>query len=249
MKGRVFMGKSEHSGHRSRMRKRFIDYGGESFETHEILEMLLYYAYPMKDTNPIAHRLLDRFGSLSNLLDSPYNALVEADLTDNVATYLKLLPEMFSRYSYDRFCSDHTKLTVKNINEMIITKFVGKTDENVYLLLLNTKYNPLFSNFINQGNHSHAEIDISKICDYAVRYKAKYAIIAHNHPSGILIPSRADIRSTARLYETLNVLNVELLNHYIVAEGSCLGLKEVKSFFKSVAEFDNSNVDVVYNAE
>ena len=216
------MGNSEHSGHRDRMRKKFIDYGGESFETHEILEMILYYAYPMRDTNPIAHRLLERFGSLSNLIDSPYNALIEAGLTNNVATYIKLLPELFSRYSYDRFCADNTKLTIKNVHEMLIAKFVGKTEENVF---------------------------ISKICDYAVRYKAKYAIIAHNHPSGILIPSRSDIRATARLCETLNVLNVELLNHYIVSDGACLGLKEVKSFFSSIDELERSDVDIVYNAK
>ena len=243
------MGNSEHSGHRDRMRKKFIDYGGESFETHEILEMILYYAYPMRDTNPIAHRLLERFGSLSNLIDSPYNALIEAGLTNNVATYIKLLPELFSRYSYDRFCADNTKLTIKNVHEMLIAKFVGKTEENVYLLLLNTKFKPLFSIFINQGNHSEAEIDVSKICDYAVRYKAKYAIIAHNHPSGILIPSRSAIRATARLCETLNVLNVELLNHYIVSDGACLGLKEVKSFFSSIDELERSDVDIVYNAK
>lgn len=241
------MANSVHSGHRSRMRKRFIDYGGESFETHEILEMLLYYSYPRVDTNPIAHDLLEKFGSLSNLIDSPYNALTEAGMTENAAMFIKLMPELFVRYADDRFRRDNEKLTVKNIQELLLTKYIGKTNEAVYLLLLNSKYQELFGSFISEGTHSHAEINVLKICEYAVRYKARYAVIAHNHPSGILVPSQADIKTTARLCEALKSLDVELLNHYILADGSSLGLKESKSFFKTLSDYEKSDVSAIYN--
>ncbi len=238
--------KSEHSGHRQRMKKRFIDYGGETFETHEVLEMLLYYIFPRVDTNPIAHKLLDHFGSLANLIDAPFNALLDAGMTENTAAFIKLLPEVFSRYSYERFLCDNKVLTETAVKDMMITKYIGKNTESVYLLLLSPAKQMVFSNFITHGTNTHVDIDVIKICDYALRYKARYAFIAHNHPSGVMLPSKADIIATARLNEALSLIEVELLNHFIVSGNSVLGLKDVKSLFKSVADYEKSGLDTVY---
>ncbi len=236
------MEKADHSGHRKRMRRKFIDYGADAFEQHEILEMLLYYVYPRKDTNPIAHNLIDHFGSLANVFDAPFNALLDAGLSENTAVFIKLMPELFSRYAYDRFCTVKQKQNFEGIREFLITKFLTKSSEEVYLVLLSAKKIILFSGFIDHGGNSSAEINISKICDYALRYKAKYAVIAHNHPSGVLVPSQNDIKSTAKLYESLNLLEIELLNHYIVAENSALGMKEIGALFKSVSEYEKSGM-------
>lgn len=239
--------KSEHSGHRERMKKRFIDYGAEIFESHEILEMALYYVYPRIDTNPLAHKLIDHFGSFSNVLDAPFNALLDFGLSHNAATYIKLLPEVFGRYSYERFLSNHKVFNNETVKEMMISKYIGRNTESVYLVLLSPSKKMVFSNFITHGTNTHVDIDVHKICDYAIRYKARYAFIAHNHPSGVLLPSKADVIVTARVCEALSLIEVELLNHFIVSNNSVLGLQEVRSMFRTVADFEKSSMGAYYD--
>ena len=96
-----------HKGHRDRMRKRFLLDDFDGFEQHEALELLLYYAVPRKDTNPIAHRLLEQFGSLSAVLDAPLNVLTQAGLTENAAVLLKMIPGMSRLYSDDKYNNTH----------------------------------------------------------------------------------------------------------------------------------------------
>ena len=94
--------KNLHSGHRERMKQKFLNHGLDIFETHEALELMLFYAVPYKDTNPLAHKLLREFGSLSAVFDAPYDRLKEAGLTDNQATYIKLIPQLARLYISDK---------------------------------------------------------------------------------------------------------------------------------------------------
>lgn len=233
---------SEHSGHRKRMKNKYLAHGLDVFETHEILELALYYAIPMKDTNPIAHRLLDKFGSLSAVMDAPLDILVECGITENAAIFLKLIPDLLSVYMDDKFNNTEKVITVDNLPKKFINKFLGKNYEMVYLLLMDSKFKELYCGIVSKGSITNADVNIPKVCELAVRYCARYAVIAHNHPSGICLPSNADLKVTARLYQALNVINVELLDHYIVADDDCISLEESKVFFRSEEEFKNSCV-------
>lgn len=235
-------GSSEHSGHRKRMKKRFLEYGLDTFEKHEILELALYYAIPMKDTNPIAHKLMDQFGSLSAVLDAPVDILMESGLTENTAIFLKILPELLSVYMDDKFNNTEKVINEETLPKKFINKFLGKNYEMVYLLLMDSKYKELYCGVVSKGSITNADVNISKICEMSLRYNARYAIIAHNHPSGICLPSNADLKVTTKLYQALKYINVELLDHYIVADDDCISLSASRAFFKTEEEYRNSCV-------
>lgn len=233
---------SEHSGHRQRMKKRYLEQGLETFEPHEMLELALYYAIPMKDTNPIAHRLLNKFGSLSAVFDAPIELLKEEGLSDNTAVFLKLIPDLLSVYMDDKFNNTDRIVSAETLPDKFINKFLGKDYEMVYLLLTDSKFKEIYCGIVSKGSVTNASINIPKICSLAVRYSARYAIIAHNHPSGICLPSNADIRVTTKLYQALKCINVELVDHFIVAENDCISLKESRVFFRTEEEFQKSCV-------
>lgn len=233
---------SEHSGHRKRMKKRYLEHGLETFENHEILELALYYAIPMKDTNPISHKLMDKFGSLSAVFDAPIDLLIDEGLTENTAVFLKLIPDLLSIYMDDKFNNTDKIINSVNLPQKFINKFLGKNYEMVYLLLMDSKYKELYCGVVSKGSITNADVNIPRICELSLRYSARYAIIAHNHPSGICLPSNADLRVTTKLYQALSYINVELVDHYIVAEDDCISLSDSKVFFRTEDEYRNSCV-------
>lgn len=235
-------GSSEHSGHRKRMKKRYLEYGLDTFEKHEILELALYYAIPMKDTNPIAHKLMEQFGSLSAVFDAPIGVLMECGITENTAIFLKMIPDLLSVYMDDKFNNTEKVINEDNLPQKFINKFLGKSYEMVYLLLMDSKYKELYCGIVSKGSITNADVNIPKICELSLRYSARYAIIAHNHPSGICLPSNADLKVTTKLYQALKYINVELIDHYIVADDDCISLSESRAFFRTEEEYKNSCV-------
>ena len=220
------MANNEHAGHRKRMRKKFIENGIDVFEPHETLEMLLFYAVPMKNTSILAHQLINHFGSFSSVLDAPIDALISFGLTETQAAYLKLMPETARLYLDDKHNNPNKIITDENINEYMINKFIGRIDENVLLLLLDAKNKELFCSVINKGSINASQICVSKVVDLAMRYHARSAIIAHNHPSGIALPSKQDIETTNAIKTALEVVGIKLLDHIIVADNDCVSLAQ-----------------------
>ncbi len=211
--------KSIHEGHRSRMKNRFLEQGLDSFETHEILEMLLYYAIPQGDTNPLAHHLLDTFGSISKVLDAPVEALEKVKgVGPSSAVLLKMIPQLARVYLED-LKIPKPLLDAEDMAHYIIPKFVGRMNEVVVLLLLNSKAEVLFCDVINEGSVVEVSIYVREIVHMAMRHDATSAVIAHNHPSGNTFPSRGDMKATADVYDALQPVGVALLDHFIIADG------------------------------
>lgn len=219
-----------HSGHRDRMRKKFLLHGLDVFEMHEALELMLYYVVPYKDTNPLAHKLLDTFGSLSAIFDAPFDRLKEAGLTENQATYLKLLPQMARLYISDKEDNSDKVIDFDRIDSYIVSKFIGREEENVLLVLLDAKFKEIFCGMIAKGSISTTHIPIRKIVDLAMRYNARCAILAHNHPSGFADPSEDDISATRSIEHALGLIGVYLLDHYIIADGGCVSMRQTNLF-------------------
>ena len=127
-------------GHRARLKARFLTDGFDNFNEINALELLLFYTIPRSDTNPIAHRLLDRFGSFSAVLDADYNELLEVDgVSDHTATFLKLLPQTARYYESSKITERKELATLSDIGEFFVRKYVGVIKETVYLLLLDNK--------------------------------------------------------------------------------------------------------------
>lgn len=224
-----------HKGHRDRMRKKFLLNELDGFETHEALELLLYYAVPRKDTNPIAHRLLERFGSLSAVLDAPVNALTEAGLSQNAAVLLKLVPGMCRLYLEDKHDNMQKVINEDNMGELLLNKFIGREYEAVVLMLLDAKYKELFCGVISKGSVSACELYIRKIVQMALSNNAKYAVLAHNHPSGVALPSKEDLEATKDIYEALALVDVRLIDHIVVADNDYVSMSQ-SGIMKQVLE-------------
>ncbi len=218
--------KSEHSGHRERLRRRFIDNGLDGFEEHQALELYLFYAIPRRDTNPLAHRLLERYRNIGGVCDAPIDEL-ERDfgLSESAAALLKLLPEMSRLYNESKL-SDTNLIDPETVGDMIARRFIGRTSEAVALLLGSAKGKILYFDIVAKGSVSSSDFPLRRIVDLAIRHNARTAYIAHNHPSGSLLPSRADVDVTKLLDSTLSSVGVHLLDHFIVADNEYASLRE-----------------------
>lgn len=215
-----------HDGHRSRMRKRYLETGFDSFQNHEILEMLLYNCYTRRNTNDIAHKLLDTFGSISAVLEAPVDSLVKAGLSENVAVFLHMIPDVCRVYYDDRNNSSRKIIKHEHICDYFVSKFIGRIDETVYLLLLDSKEKEIFCGVVSTGSSVSSDVPVRKIVDLSLRYNASYAIIAHNHPSGVAFPSKEDVAVTKLLRSTLATVGVNLVDHVIVADEESVSLRD-----------------------
>lgn len=220
-----------HDGHRNRMKEKFLKEGADAFHEHEILEILLYYAVPRKDTNPLAHKLLERFGSLAAVLDAPAEVLQEFGLTQNAAVLLKLIPEI-SRVYMDSRSSNTGIITEENIGERVLSKFVGRQNEIVVLMLLDGKGQKLYCDVVSKGSVNSSEIYVRKLLELAVKYNASTAVLAHNHPSGMALPSSRDIATTKTVKQALKLVGVRLADHIIVTDDDYMSMAQVEDYFE-----------------
>ena len=210
---------SIHDGHRQRLKERFCKEGLESFDDLYVLELLLYYCIARKDTNPIAHKLLDRFGSLQRVLEASKSELMRVDgVGEHAAVFLTLIREV-GRY-YQVQCSQVGKIlsTVPECGKFMQPYFYGRDKETVFLLCLDAKCKVLCCKKVEEGSVNSANISIRKIVETALSANASSVVLGHNHPSGVAIPSGQDVQTTKRLSSALQLVDITLVDHLIFAE-------------------------------
>ena len=221
------MYKADHSGHRARMKKKLLEQGMDVFEQHEVLEILLYSAVPQRNTNDMAKNLIDKFGSISAVFDASMEALRSAGLSEHQALLLKMLPDITRLYLSDKHDNGDKVFDYSQMPSYILDRFIGnETAENVLLVLLDKKGKIVFSGMIENGDLGSANISIRKIVGHAINYSAGSAVLAHNHPSGLALPSKQDLYVTRDIKNALESVGVVLLDHYIVADHDCVSLAE-----------------------
>ena len=209
---------SIHDGHRQRLKERFLREGLDGFTDVQVLELLLFYVVPRKDTNPIAHELLDRFGTLARVLDAPVGKLTQVNgISDNGATFLKLVREMDRRYVLSQG-EDIILNTIEDCCDYVSRFFRGKKNETVVLLSLDAKLKMLSCREVGEGSVNYASVPIRRVVEMALEDGATSVILAHNHPSGIASPSQDDIHTTRRLAMALSAVEISLADHIVVAE-------------------------------
>ena len=212
--------KNPHSGHRQRLRKQFLDQGLDGFSDYNVLELLLFYAYPQRDTNAAAHRLIDdAFGSLSGVLDATPESLMEqGNLTENGAVLLKLVMETARRAQISKANPKDRLTTTDKCGEYLLPYYFGLTEETVFVLALNGQCRPLGCKKLFTGSLSAASVSIREVVDYALRIKAASLVLSHNHTSGVAVPSQEDVAVTKQLAQALYSVNVLLADHIVVAD-------------------------------
>lgn len=214
-----------HDGHRQRMRQRFLEEGLDHFSDIQVLELLLFYCIPMRDTNPIAHALLERFGSLSQTLEAPISELQKVPgIGENAAVFLHLVKDAGRFYQTDRINRVQILPTVEDCAEYLVPHFLGRKIEMVFLLCLDAKCKVLCCTKIAEGNVNAAALSPRKVVEQALMANAATVVLAHNHPGGLALPSQADIETTRKVAAALNAVDVILLDHVIVADGDYVSM-------------------------
>ena len=209
---------SIHDGHRQRLKDRFLREGLDGFTDIQVLELLLFYVVPRKDTNPIAHDLLDRFGSLARVLDAPVIKLTKVGgISENGATFLKLVREIERRYALSQG-EEIILNTIEDCCEYLTRFFKSKKNETVFLLSLDAKLKLLSCREVGEGSVNYASVPIRRCVEMALEDGATSVILAHNHPSGLAVPSTDDVVTTRRLAMALSAVEIQLVDHIVVAD-------------------------------
>lgn len=208
-----------HEGHRQRLKNRFLEEGLDSFEKHQVLELLLFYCIPRQDTNPIAHALIDHFGSLKQILEaSPAELKKIPGMGDSAATFLSLL-NAFYRY-YDDAPDDEIAIlsNPKACSNYLSRFFRSRRNEVVYMLCLDAKYKLLCHREVGEGSINSAAVPIRRIVELALGVNASAVVLAHNHPSGLAVPSPEDQLTTKQLAYALSAVDITLMDHIVFAD-------------------------------
>lgn len=210
---------SVHQGHRQRLRERFLEEGLENFKEHEVLELLLYYCIPRRDTNIIAHNLIDRFDTLAGVLEAPPSELKKVEgMGDGAATFIALLQAAERYYLVNKQDDGKPMTSVEACGRYLVPKFRNLRNESVYLLSLDAKCKMLSCRLVGEGSVNSAAVPIRRIVEMALEAGATSVVLAHNHPSGIALPSPEDIQTTRRLAMALSAVEIGLVDHIVVAD-------------------------------
>lgn len=208
---------SVHDGHRDRMKQRFLEHGLDNFSDHEVLELLLYYVIPRGDVNPLAHRLLDHYGSLRAVFDADPSDLQQiSGVGEKTAGLIHLIPPLFRRYRL----SGHTE-TIFDCSEKagnyLTDYYIGHVNELITIMMLDNSCRLLAVKALAEGNPSSVQVDYRTMLREVLRWNATSVILAHNHPGGVCVPSREDFIETRQIRDQLRRIGVRLADHIIVA--------------------------------
>ncbi len=210
---------SVHDGHRQRLKDRFLREGLDNFDDLYVLELLLFYCIPRKDTNPIAHALLDHFGSLTSVLEATAEELEKVPgISKNTSTFLTMILQVGRYYQIKRAQPGKILRTIEQCGKYMIPYFYGRENETVFLLCLDAKCKVLGCKLVGEGSVNSANIPIRRVVEIALNNNATTVILAHNHPSGLALPSHDDIETTLRVAKAMDAVEITLADHIVVAD-------------------------------
>lgn len=216
-----------HDGHRERLRARFAEHGLDSFNELNAMELLLCYAIPRRDTNEIAHRLLDAFGSLSGVFQASMQELTSVPgIGENAATLILMVPQIVKKAHVSK--AKETKI-IRNSTDAgnyLLPYFLDEPDEIVMMLCLDNKRAVICCREMGRGVVNCVDANIRRMVETALKVKTTTVIVAHNHPNGVALPSREDDNFTRTLYRSLGLLGITLEDHIIVANDEFVSLAD-----------------------
>ena len=209
------------------MRERFIKDGLDNFEAVNALELLLFYCLPRKDTNEIAHHLLTAFGSLAGVLEAKPEDLAKVEgVGQSAAVYLSLIGAVNRLYQESKAANVSIVKSIEDCYHILRPKFSGRRDERIYLICLDAKSKIICTKLISEGSVNTTAISIRKIMETSLSVNASGVILAHNHPSGLALPSAEDVYTTKRIAETLQNVDVIMYDHLIFGDDEFISMKQ-----------------------
>ncbi|HBI74008.1 MAG TPA: hypothetical protein DDY59_12590 [Lachnospiraceae bacterium] len=207
-----------HGGHRNRVRMRYLEEGLDGFEDHEIIELLLFYCIPVKDTNELAHRIIREFGTLHDLLEAdPLDIQRRCGVSSNTAVLLSMIAPLSRRYLKEKWGDRPLVNSSKKAGEYAVTLFAGRVYECFFILCLDAQNRVNHAALVHKGTINEAPVYPRIIVETALRHKANSIILAHNHPGGSLKASGADIDVTRKICQAMKPISIHVADHIIVA--------------------------------
>lgn len=217
---------SIHEGHRGRLKKEFLA-RPESFPDHKLLELILFYAIPQRDTNALAHALMEHFGSLSGVLDAlPEEVQKVPGVGEHTAVLLKTAKELSGRYLTSRSGLEELVGGRKDAARLLRPYFFGARNERVCVLALDGKGKSLGVRQVAEGSVNAAEVTTRKVVEAALSLNAAQVILAHNHVSGLALPSDEDKATTRHLAKVLLAVGITLFDHMIFVDDDMVSLRD-----------------------
>ena len=200
------------------MKARYKDHGLDNFNDVNVLELLLFYAIPRKDTNEIAHALLDHFGSLDRVLEASIPELEAVPgVGESSALLISLIPQIMRRYLTVKKSCVSTISGSADAGRYLVPRLMFEKDEKLLLLCLDAKKSVISCINLGSGVVNAVDVNVRKVVENAVRHRANTVILAHNHPGGVALPSREDERLTIEISAALKLVGIPLVDHIIVA--------------------------------
>ena len=221
--------KNIHAGHRKRLREKYINHGLDCFADHEVLELLLTYVIPRKDTNALAHHLIDEAGGFREVFNGEKTVFDKVNgASENARVFLQLVRDVGILYRVKKF---DEKKNVLNTSAMRgnYCKFLQEENrvETLYMVCLSASYKALCVVKLAEGDIDNVPIYIKRIINKALEVKAKSVLLTHNHPGGVPMPTDEDVRATFEVIQALRAIDVDFCDHIIVGDnGDWVSFKE-----------------------
>ena len=216
-----------HDGARDRLRQRFREHGLDNFNDYSLLELLLFYAIPRRETNTIAHALIDHFGSLSAVIEAPCEALMEVEgVGEHTAMFLNLIAQVDRRYMISKNAVQDIINTSFDAVKILVPLYRFAREEIVYLLCLDNKNGLISCDKLGQGTLGEASVSVRALVETALRRNAASVILSHNHVDGIALPSHEDEITTHYIEKALIMVGITLMDHIIIAGDDYVSLAD-----------------------
>ena len=210
--------------------------GFDALSQEEAAEIFLSFAAFSSDARPLRDKITD--GEPCSFFELSQDELKRRGDSDAAIFLIKSFPEIASRclgkcMDTDKAASSRKSRAEKErslLETMLVNKFIGADVEKVLLALFRENGDLVYFDFVGKGSNTSSFFDEAKICALASSHSARCAVIAHNHPSGCVLPSAADCKTTASLFSRLGSLGVLLIDHYIVTRSKCVSIRESYDF-------------------
>jgi len=213
--------KNDNSGHRQRLRERFCRAGLDGLQEYEAIELLLSYAIPRRDVKPLAKQLLRDYDSLCGLMDATIYSLTEKHgMGTSSAVLIRLVRELCSAYLEQRARAVEVLGSTKDVEKFVRMKIAGGQKETLMTIYVNAR-NRIIEYDLTPGTVNRAAVFVRNLAQRAVLCNATGVILAHNHPSGLCLPSPDDIQLTRSIDAALKTFGVKLLCHLLVTPAEC----------------------------
>ena len=218
---------ANHQGHRQRMRARVEQYGLESLVPHEALEYILYITNARRDTNGLAHDLIERFGDFAGVLEASEEDLLTVEgVGPATARMLHLLPQISRYYTQSSMHGRKSLKTTEELAEYLMKQFAGAAQERALLAALDSRSRVKGLFWLRDGTGNRVSLELKDVVAAALKGGTDRVVLCHNHPNGIALPSREDLQATENIVRALGLVKVQLRDHIILTESEYFSMRE-----------------------